>query len=283
MFETEFDSSECIKRYGVFGPGLIEGVRTDINFRDLGGYSVAGGGKVKHGLLFRGPRLADLDSNDFAVLESLHLRYVIDFRSALEANAFPDEVPSGATYIRVAGMYVPGTGEELDFSPEQMQRLGSDKQNLSKETLTKPNSVIASSYIGMPFENPGLQTLFKALLDGGPLYFHCASGKDRTGIAAALVLLALGVSREDVLFDYSLTNTYRAESIKQVLVERNVDPKTDPEGAWLASLARGVDPAMAIATLDEIVKRYGTYEAYFAQELGLGAAELAYLCEMYVA
>ena len=59
----------------------------------------------------------------------------------------------------------------------------------------------------MPFGNPAYRALFGAIRAGQtPILFHCTAGKDRTGVAAALILKALGVSREDIVEDYLLTN-----------------------------------------------------------------------------
>ena len=76
-------------------------------------------------------------------------------------------------------------------------------------------------YREMPFRNPAYHALF-ALLEGRrvPVLFHCSCGKDRTGIGAMLILLALGVSRADALADYMLTNVYRREIIERFLADK---------------------------------------------------------------
>lgn len=84
-----------------------------------------------------------------------------------------------------------------------------------------------------------------------PIVFHCTAGKDRTGVAAMLILPSLGVSEEDALYDYLLTNVYLAQRIWELV-------------------AKGLG-----------VERYGTYEAYFAAEYGLDAQGLAALRDRY--
>ena len=87
------------------------------NFRELGGYRAADGRHVRRGLLFRGCSLDALDSPaDRTKLESLHLREILDLRSAGEAARQPDIAVPGAHYQRICGMrYADGT--EMDFSP----------------------------------------------------------------------------------------------------------------------------------------------------------------------
>lgn len=281
--EAVFGSAASARRYGAFGPGELAGTRRELNLRELGGYEVAGGGKVKHGLLLRGPRLTALDSSEFALVEGLGLRSIIDFRSAVEAAASPDSALAGATHTRVAGMYLAGTGEEVDFSPQQLSRLGVAAEGARDEaSLRIINNMMLSSYVGMPYDNPGVQALFAALLEGGPVYFHCTSGKDRTGVAAMLILLALGASREDAVFDFALTNAYRAKTIHRAYGEHPEALSADYEAARLVMLGHGVDPSMTEAVIDGILARSGSFEAYFAKELQLGPAELELLRELYV-
>ena len=79
-------------------------------------------------------------------------------------------------------------------------------------------------YKQMPFGNPAYHELFRLLEEHRvPLLFHCTCGKDRTGIAAMLVLLALGVSREDAIADYMLTNVYRKAIIDKFMQDKPAD------------------------------------------------------------
>ena len=106
--------------------------------------------------------------------------------------------------------------------------------------------------------------------------FHCTCGKDRTGIAAMLILLALGVGRADALTDYMLTNRYR-----RAVIAASLRGKTAQERKLLLSV-EGVSRPMAEGTLDEILQRFGSFEAYFAAEYGLDAARLQALRDFYL-
>ena len=125
--------------------------------------------------------------------------------------------------------------------------------------------------------NKAFKELFRALEAGEtPILFHCTSGKDRTGVAAMLILLALGVSRADALADYMLTNVYRREIIERFLADK---PAAERD---LLLPVEGVSEPMGAGAIDEILRRYPSYEAYFADEFGLDAARLKALRDFYL-
>lgn len=259
------------------------GFRLEANFRELGGYATKDGRTTRRGTLYRGPRLAELESSELELVGELGIRSILDLRSAVEAEAKPDITIAGAASYRVAGMYLPDTGEEVDFSPQQMLRLGVVAGGVADgESLAHLRDVLLSGYVSMMFDNPGLRRLFSLLLDGGPVFFHCTSGKDRTGIAAILVLLALGVSPEDALFDFALTNAYREASVHRALAARGGASRIGPEATAAVALEWGVDPSLARRALDVALSHYGSLEHYLAEELGVRSAERGRLRELYV-
>ena len=95
-------------------------------------------------------------------------------------------------------------------------------------------------------------------------------------LAFVLILLALGVSRADALADYMLTNVYRREIIERFLADK---PAAERE---LLLPVEGVSEPMGAGAIDEILRRYPSYEAYFADEFGLDAARLKALRDFYL-
>jgi hypothetical protein len=95
-------------------------------------------------------------------------------------------------------------------------------------------------------------------------------------VAAMLILLALGVSRADALADYMLTNVYRREIIERFLADK---PAAERD---LLLPVEGVSEPMGAGAIDEILRRYPSYEAYFADEFGLDAARLKALRDFYL-
>lgn len=261
-------------------PGAEIALEGAVNFRELGGYPVADGRRVKYGLLYRGGNLDALQSPaDRAVLESWHLAEILDLRSEGECSKHPDPQVVGARYQRVCAMRM-ADGTEMDFSSSGIERLAAEKAAFEKAAGHPVHDYdwFSVLYRQMPFANPAYQELFSLLEQRrGPLLFHCTCGKDRTGIAAMLILLALGASRETAIADYLLTNTYR-----RAIIEASLAGKTPEERRLLLSV-EGVDEAMGAGAIDEILVRYPSYEAYFAAEFGLDANRLAALRDAYLA
>ena len=120
-------------------------------------------------------------------------------------------------------------------------------------------------------------TLFRMLLESDrPLVFHCTAGKDRTGWAAALILLALGVSREVVHDDYLLTNQLYRRPPELAARAAQTVPQEILDVLWRVQMPF-LDSAFALAE-----ERYGTMDRYLAEALGVGAAERAQLARMYL-
>lgn len=260
-------------------PGAEIELEGAVNFRELGGYAAADGRTVRHGLLYRGGNLDALQSPaDQAVLRSWHLKDILDLRSAGEADKHPDPVVSGAVYHRVCAMRMTD-GSEMDFSSTGIERLAAEKAAFEKAAGHPVHDFdwFSVLYRQMPFGNPAYHTLFRLLEEHrGPLLFHCTCGKDRTGIAAMLILLALGVPRETALADYMLTNVYRRQ-----IIEDSLRGKSAAERRLLLSV-EGVSEEMGAGAIDEILAHHASYEDYFREEYGLDAQRLSALRDFYL-
>lgn len=265
-------------------PGTPLPFEKALNFRELGGYTAAGGRTVRRGLLWRSAALDEFDSAaDRALYESLGLRYILDLRSSREAGAHPDRIPAGARYERISAMAF-YDGSEIDFSPAGMGRMAAEHERLAAELGRAPSNfeLFAAFYRRMPFANPAYRALFAALEKGAvPLLFHCSAGKDRTGVAAMLILLALGADRATALRDYMQTNICRKPAIDAFFAAHAGEEHSETE-LREAMAIEGVDLAMGAGALDAIEARYPSYEAYFSAEFGLDAARLAALRERYL-
>ncbi|MFR2591520.1 MAG: tyrosine-protein phosphatase [Ruthenibacterium lactatiformans] len=157
------------------------------NFRELGGYTGCGGRHVKYGAFYRSPALANIKTPaDRARFEALGVRTVFDFRSEKERTLAPDPAFPGVVNIPASAMLAED-GSEVDFDLEKLLR--------SEDGIRMLTEGVHESYARMPFGNPAYRALFGAIRAGQtPILFHCTAGKDRTGVAAALILKALGVS-----------------------------------------------------------------------------------------
>ena len=245
------------------------------NFRELGGYCADEGKTVKWGQIYRGFPTGRLTTEaDRARLDGLGLRLILDLRSGVEAAKLPDYVPDGARLVQICGLR-DATGQEIDFSPNDIQRLVQ-----SAPAGTNLSQLI---YRQMLTGNKAFKELFRALEAGEtPILFHCTAGKDRTGVAAMLILLALGASDETICADYARTNLCRAAEIEKAMADHAAEIAADPAQRMRWQSSAGVDPETAPFVLRTIRQDYGSAESYLEAEYGLTPARLMRLRRMYL-
>ena len=245
------------------------------NFRELGGYRADEGKTVKWGQIYRGFPTGRLTTEaDRARLDGLGLRLILDLRSGVEAAKLPDYVPDGARLVQICGLR-DATGQEIDFSPNDIQRL---VQNAPAGT-----NLTQLIYRQMLTGNKAFKELFRALEAGEtPILFHCTAGKDRTGVAAMLILLALGASDETICADYARTNLCRAAEIEKAMADHAAEIAADPAQRMRWQSSTGVDPETAPFVLRTIRQDYGSAESYLEAEYGLTPARLMRLRRMYL-
>ena len=246
------------------------------NFRELGGYEADEGKHVKWGQIYRGISTGVLTSPaDRKLLDGLGLRLILDLRSKAEADSAPDYVPDGARLVQICGLCLED-GKEVDFSPE-------DREVLLKGQPDEGNRMARAMYERMLHGNKAYKELFRALEAGEtPVMFHCSAGKDRTGVAAMLILLALGASDETICADFVQSNTCRKAEIEAFWAEHAEEIAQRPEQKYFYLGIAGVHPDDGPFVLDTIRKEYGTTDAYLEAEYGLTPARLMRLRRMYL-
>lgn len=230
----------------------LEGGR---NFRDLGGYATEDGGCTRWGVLFRSDQLSELTDGDVDHLHSLGLRRVHDFRLESERERQPSRLP-GDVEVLVLSAADGGTGEAMIDSAREM---------IAGERPPLPAAFWVQNYEGMV---RGARPMFVALVNsladdagGGrlPALFHCTGGKDRTGVAALLVLRLVGVPLATAIDDYLLTNLYRTPA-RLAQYFASVDGFTLDPPAALGML--GVSRAAIERAASVIDEEFGGVEAY---------------------
>lgn len=196
------------------GPARLLPLVGAYNFRDLGGYRTVDGRSTRWGQLFRSDTLQELSEADVQLLREIGLATIIDLRT-------PSEL---ARYGRG-----PLVGEPIGY---HHLALIDDDQVMNREGPAESQADLAQRYLH--YLEIGKNTLVEALTMVSdqarhPLVFHCAAGKDRTGILAALVLDILGVEREVIVEDYVIT-----ASRMDLIVARFLRSENDT--AWVASI-----------------------------------------------
>ena len=174
------------------------------NFRDLGGFLTASGQVVAWNRLYRADGLSGLSEGDIAWFRRLNIRTIMDLRSTAEQAARPDRVPEGVRFCSCPMMREQGSGEQPGSASAFLQSL-------------------KVGYLAMIRDGaPLVGSAVNAVLDGleqGAVVFHCTAGKDRTGVLAAVLLLLLGVSEEDITADYEVSYTYNARGVNRAVAQ----------------------------------------------------------------
>jgi protein-tyrosine phosphatase len=193
------------------------------NARQLGGVPLAGGATVTCDKLYRGAYLSSLTTTACEAFSALGIRSVLDLRSLGEQAVLPSACVTEQALVVSAPMPVP-----YNVSP--------------------------SDYVAILYTAESMKTVFRILADetAYPVYFHCLYGKDRTGVVTAVILSALGASRETILSEYELT----------------------------AVAGYSCYPDSLIAVLDEI-ERIGGIDAYF-EKVGVPQEEVATLRRLLI-
>lgn len=172
-----------------------------VNVRDLGGYAGAGGRLLRWGQLFRGDQLAEVSDTDIARLNELGIRTLCDLRGESEQRQKPNRSLGPRVTVHDIG-FIPHGGDELLAGVGSGTLSAADIEQRVIEIYRRFVVEQTQSYRRL------LALLAEAPL---PLLVHCTSGRDRTGWASAVILLALGASRDTVAADYDLSNHYRRD------------------------------------------------------------------------
>lgn len=231
------------------------------NFRDLGGYTGHDGRQVKWRRIFRSDHLAGLTAQDQALLAELGVGRSVDFRGKAESAAYAYALP-GIAY------------HPLHIEPTVVQRALELQSTGRQLTAQDAVSLMQDTYRGFVHDNaPRFAELFRLLLaSDAPIVFHCTAGKDRTGFAAALILLALGVPRDVVMHDYLLTNS---------LYRRPEGMGSHAPEEVLAVLWR-VQEEFLNAALHKVDTEFGGVQPYLVEVLGVDAAAQKELAGRYL-
>ncbi len=256
---------------------LLPGVQ---NSRELGGYPVDGG-IVKKGVLIRTAELIYATPEaKLKLSETYHIKHIVDFRMKSEAMKAPDPIIPGA--------------ENHNFSVVEFEdyfaMLGNS--DIPKDILSQPMD--KSQLIEMAYERgligpqmysmyllgdrgkKAYKVFFSLLIEVDPetnaVLWPCTDGKDRAGLAAALLLAALGADMKTILDDYMLTNIYNAQKIDAIKGKYS-DCTQEKQDAMIFA-GGGVIDSYLMNAFSSINKEFGSVEGYLTDGLGLNYSDL---------
>jgi len=213
-----------------------------LNVRDLGGLTTADGRRVRRGAIVRSDQLCRLNGDGRDALLAHGVRTVIDLRNAAEAQRDPDPTfhERGVDY-----RLIPQQDDKLWQQPEWVARTRAERDALVIDQRAEHIAAMA-----------------RAVANAAPggVLIHCLAGKDRTGIAVALLLSLVGVSDADIAADYALSEISLAAEFEAALAAA-----TDDDAR--ARLVRSYDarPETMLATLAHLQTRHGGAKAYLMQ------------------
>lgn len=218
------------------------------NFRDIGGYETDHGLFVRSGRVFRSDSLSFMsDADVLHVTEVLGLRTVIDLRAGQEVEKFTH-----------------GPLETLESMPVTVWHVPIVDETRRDATAWSNGEIIPLDELYLLMLNR-FGHRFVAVLDliaaadNQPVVFHCAAGKDRTGLVAMLLLGLLGVDPDIIATDYALT-----DDRMPVLLERHQARARAVDGgvAEVAQQKWAVDAAAMRAVIERVVTEHGSVEGY---------------------
>ena len=240
------------------------------NFRDIGGYTGADGRTVKKGQVYRSQLIQKLTDEDLAKLREINIRYICDLRGTPERERAPNawvEAPMPLLRHLDIGMDVRAGSNVL------LGMLTADP------TVNGVRKMMMFTYSMLPGSFEGkLGPVLDDMLTGRdfPMLIHCTAGKDRTGFMTAVILLALGVSLEQVQYDYALTNDYsdmdRMMAAAGAYLKDIVGEQVQADHDMLRLLC-GTSPDYLNAALGVVEKDYGSVEGYLEKTAGFDAGK----------
>ena len=232
------------------------------NTRELGGYKTTDGKTIKWGKLFRSDKLSDISSADQEYLQNLGIKKIVDFRSEQEKAEDPNIIPTGIKYV------------EMPISVDGAMRskieavLKGETDRKVESFLIDANREFVTDYTDV-YEN-----FLRGLIDEDvPTLFHCTAGKDRAGFAAAITLIALGVSKADVINDYMKTNTFTQERIEEILGQIELMSLYQADVEILRPLL-GVEQIYIETAFKTAEEKYGSLENFIRVGLNISDADI---------
>ncbi|SNT62388.1 protein-tyrosine phosphatase [Asanoa hainanensis] len=223
------------------------------NFRDVGGYSTSEGRTVRWGRFYRSDGLGKLAGADWVKFQALGVRTVIDLRYSEEV-ARRGRVPDydGLAYYNLSIEHRPCRQATVAPQVEPVRFLADRNAEVLADGAVEIGQALAVI----------------AAAGSVPVVIHCAAGKDRTGLLAALVLALIDVSDDDIVADYALTELATAKFI--------ADWEANPANPAITWPGYGLAPPDAMRlTLKELAATYGSVHDYARDRLAVDAALLA--------
>jgi len=247
-----------------------------VNFRDLGGLRTAEGKTVKHNRLLRSAQPVKLSADDVEMLRTHNLKSIVDFRTTHETTTDPIDTIDGVSYNHIDIM---GKNGAQAADPNTWMKMLSQDLNAVELQFIETYKEFAVSESSR--EGYGEFLRVCANLEDGAILFHCAAGKDRTGLAAAIILRLLGVSEDEIHSDYLKTMEFQEQIATPHIEKAKVAGMTEKQLESMKVLM-GVKKEFLSAALSIAVEQYGSFENYVINGLGIQLDEIERIRNLYL-
>ncbi|TDJ45227.1 MAG: tyrosine-protein phosphatase [Gammaproteobacteria bacterium] len=255
-------------------PTRILDIKSVINFRDIGGYVTVDGRSTAWRKIFRSGDFSRFSPQEQLVVSALGIATVIDLRSDEERARGPSLWYDESDQPEIILLPIGGSAADWFSKLSRQLQVG----GFSREEI---HATFIEMYAAIPLENMAeYSALFTHILasDAAPILVHCTGGKDRTGIAAALILSALDVPRVTIMQDFMLTNEAidvgPVAKMLAMILSKNSDHEIDPVAIEPMLIVQPIFLETAFAAIDA---EYGSMDNYLQDALGLTAARRAKL------
>ena len=251
------------------------------NTRYLGGFPAADGAVIRPRRLIRSGELSKADENDLAVLKNEYrVRTIVDLRMEAEREQSPDPPVGDAEKVFLPILDSSFFGIARDENSIKAWMRLFDDPSVSPESVFKEmyRKLMFSEYV-----RPYYRRFFDILLEDKPgaVLWHCSAGKDRAGITAMLVLMALGVSRELMIRDYMMTGVFSKKELRKrkLMIRFLVRDKRKKHCFRVLLDVREEYVRQLFSIID---RDYGSETGYLTSFIGLTEEEILRLRELYL-
>ena len=263
------------------------GMTTISNARELGGYKTEDGKTIRKGVLLRTASLTDASQDELnSLVDRYNLSAIIDMRASYELADDPEPVVEGVKQYhfkimdeQMAAMRAAGISDLLtDPNTNPIKRM----------TAVLEAGVVSDQmyveFLQGETGKAGFRDFFRVLLEtpeGSAVLWHCTNGKDRTGVAAMLLLGVLNVDEQTIMDDFLLTNTFFEEEISAMRQQLSAYIQDEAMLDELIVVSKGVYAPYMQNAIDYIKENFGDIQGYVKTELGLTDADIVKLQNLY--
>jgi protein-tyrosine phosphatase len=242
-------------------PQPMAAIDGGFNFRDIGGHETIHGKLVRRRRIYRSGMMVHVTEEGCAQIAGLGVRGIFDLRTTRERGEAP-------TRWRSMGA--------IDYWFRDYDDIGGDITRVMGRpdfTAREARDAMFASYRTLAFNQAdSYRELFHRIAGGHlPIVFNCSAGKDRTGVATALLYTLLGVPRATILRDYALTNETLARDTAR-LIEKGVFQKWRVDEAFAPLVL--ADPEYLSVMFDTVEKKCGTMDNFMEDKLGIDQGDV---------